>query len=73
MRFGQATESDESSAEVGTPIFGRSCSREEDALFPDAKVVGTPKAEGAAEEEDAATVEQAIAIVGHAIAIAAAE
>ena len=54
MRFGQATESDESSAEVGTPNFGRSCSREEDALFPDAKVGGTPKAEGAAAEEDAA-------------------
>ena len=64
MRFGQATESDESSAEVGTPNFGRSCSREEDALFPDAKV-GTPKAEVgevAAAEEDAATVGQAIAI-----------
>ena len=54
MRFGQATESDESSAEVGTQNFGRSCSREEDALFPDAKVGGTPKAEGAAAEEDAA-------------------
>ena len=54
MRFAQATESDESSAEVGTPNFGSSCSREEHALFPNANVGGTPKAEGAAAEEDAA-------------------
>ena len=63
MRFGQATQID------------RIDESDESAAASDAKV-GTPKqemVEVAAAEEDAATVEQAIAIVGQAIATAAEE
>ena len=65
MRFGQATQIDRIDESES----------DESAAASDAKV-GTPKqeiVEVAAAEEDAATVEQAIATVGQAIATAAAE